>query len=180
MKIAIDVGHAAGTGARGNGLEEHAVVADIAAALADKLAAHGHECHVIDFPEKDNKSDLVATVKEINRIAPDFSISLHCDASDNPAARGAHVCYVSAAGRRLAEVVASELCALLPGRAEQVVRRGDLYVLKHTVCPAVLIECGFITHQYDCYIASQRPEAVADAVAQGVEDYVAGLKRKGR
>lgn len=177
MKIAIDIGHARGTGARGNGREEHALCADIAAELADALAAKGYMCHVVDFPQMSNRDDLVATVREINRIAPDISVSLHCDASDNPSAHGAHVCYVSARGGKLARAVAGPLCSLLPGRAEPVVRRGDLYVLKNTVCPAVLVECGFITHQYDCHIASQRPGAVADAIAQGVEDYVKGLEQ---
>ena len=171
MKVAIDIGHARMTGARGNGQEEHAVCADIAAELAHELASKGHVCHLVDFPDMSNRDDLVATVREINNIKPDISISLHCDASDNPAARGAHVCYVSAAGRRLAEAIAEPLCALLPGRAQRVVRRGDLYVLRHTVCPAVLVECGFITHAFDCHIVTQRTEAVADAIAQGVVDY---------
>ena len=33
-KICIDIGHAAGTGATGNGLEEHGVAVQIAAHLA--------------------------------------------------------------------------------------------------------------------------------------------------
>lgn len=179
MKVAIDIGHARMTGARGNGREEHAVCADIAAELADELAARGHVCHVVDFPELSNRDDLVATVREINSLEPDVSISLHCDASDNPAARGAHVCYVSERGEKLARAIASELCALLPGRAQQVVRRGDLYVLTHTMCPAVLVECGFITHAYDCHIVTQRTEAVADAIAQGVADYAALSGKEG-
>lgn len=155
MKIAIDIGHARGTGARGNGLEEHAACADIAAALAHILASRGHTCHIVDFPQLSNRDDLVSTVREINRLKPDVSLSLHCDASDNPAARGAHVCYISAKGETLARAIANELCAMLPGRAEQTVRRGDLYVLKNTVCPAVLVECGFITNPYDCQQTSK-------------------------
>jgi len=171
MKIVIDIGHARGTGARGCGQEEHAVCADIAAELAHELASRGNVCHVVDFPDMSNRDDLAATVREINSIKPDISISLHCDASDNPAAHGAHVCYVSERGERLARAIASELCALLPGRAQQVVRRGDLYVLRHTVCPAVLVECGFITNGKDCHIVTQRTGAVADAIAQGVYDF---------
>ncbi len=179
MKIAIDIGHARMTGARGCGQEEHAVCADIAAALADCLAARGHVCHVLDFPELSNRDDLVATVRAINAGGFDCSVSLHCDASDNAAAKGAHVCYVSERGEKLARAIASELCALLPGRAQQVVRRGDLYVLRHTVCPAVLVECGFITHAFDCHMVTRRKDAVADAIAQGVAAYAALTGKEG-
>lgn len=176
MKVAIDIGHARGTGARGCGHEEHAVVAGIGAALADVLAALGHVCHVVDFPDLDNRADLVATVKEINRIQPDFSISLHADASDNPEAHGGHVCYFphSRKGYALAEDIAVHLCALLPGRSQRVVERGDLYVLKNTACPAVLVECGFITNVRDCALMVTSPETVARAIARGVQDYVKG------
>lgn len=178
MKIAIDIGHARGTGAQGNGKEEHAVCSDIAAELLDVLAARGHVCYVVDFPEMSNRDDLVATVREINHLAPDFSLSLHCDASDHPDAHGAHVCYTSASGKALASHISKPLCALLPGRAQPIMRRTDLYVLNKTRCPAVLVECGFITHKDDCRIVTQRKEAVASAIAQGIDVYALELKKK--
>lgn len=174
MKVAIDVGHARMTGARGCGQEEHELCAHMAPVLKGALEAHGVEADVIDFPEMPNDEEFVRATQEINAGGYDVCVSLHCDSSKKPAARGAHVCYVSSEGRRLAEAIAQRLCPLMPGRADRTVRRPGLYVLRHTACPAVLVECGFITHAYDCHIVTQRTEAVADAIAQGVNDF-AGL-----
>lgn len=50
LRIAIDVGHARGTGARGNGMEEHERVEALAQVLAPLLEKQGHEVRVFDFP----------------------------------------------------------------------------------------------------------------------------------
>lgn len=173
-RIAIDVGHADGSGARGNGLEEHAVCAKIAVALKEclesfRLQSFGAE--VVDFPERGNSGDLVATVQAVNAGGYDACVSLHMDASDNEAARGAHVCYVSSNGKRMAKEIALRLCGQLPGRAQQVVQRTDLYVLRKTKPVAVLVECGFITHAGDAAWVKAHVVEVARAIALGVAAY---------
>ena len=86
----------------------------------------------------------------------------------NPKPSGAHVCYVSATGKRMAQSIARYLCTLLPGRAEQVQKRSGLYILTETRAPWVLCECGFITNPKD---VQATPEAVATAIASGVSHY---------
>lgn len=191
MNIALDIGHADNTGSRGNGLEEHATAMTIANHLAPMLSAQGHTVTIIDFPRMDNDDDLAATVKAINAGGYELSISLHCDASDSIAARGAHVCHHrnyhddgsytdSRKGKALAEAIAGPLCKLLPGRADHVQARPDrsckpnktsLYVLRETVPPAVLVECGFITNFDDAALMEGNPCAIARAIAQGVDAY---------
>jgi len=175
MYIAIDVGHAAGTGARGNGQEEHALCSVMAARLAGLLQGLGHRVAVIDFPALGNAEDLAATVRAVNAGGYDLSVSLHCDAAASAEAHGAHVCYVSAAGQRAAEAIAGRLCPLLPGRACPTVRRGDLYVLRHTRPVAVLVECGFVTNAHDVRLLRDEPEVIARAIACGVDDYAGGF-----
>lgn len=167
-KIAIDIGHARMTGARGCGLEEHALCADMAPLLKQQLEARGFEADIIDFPALDNKGDLVRTVEAINAGGYAASVSLHCDASDNPAAHGAHVCYASAAGEAIARAIAARLCPLMPGRANRTVRRRNLYVLNNTRCPAVLVECGFVTNEEDAAALSGHPGPLMLAVAAGL------------
>ena len=164
-RIAIDIGHAQGTGARGNGLEEHAVCEVLARLLKVELTRAGHVVGVFDFPDLTNGEDLRRTVSAVNGGAWDCGLSLHCDCADSPAACGAHVCFFSAAGRRLAEEVAGPLCDLLPGRAQRVVRRGDLYILKATRPVWVLCECGFISNARDAVLLRDSPERVAAALA---------------
>ena len=173
-KIAIDVGHADGSGARGNGLEEHAMCMVIAEELKECLEGfrlQRFSAEVIDFPEKGNSGDLVATVKAVNAGGYDACVSLHMDASDNDAARGAHVCYVSSNGKRMAKEIALRLCGQLPGRAKQVVQRTDLYVLRKTQPVAVLVECGFITNYGDAKWVKEHVTEVARAIALGVAAY---------
>ena len=201
--IIIDIGHARNTGAVGCGLQEHTRCGQIAGHLRAKLEDAGYKVTVLDFPDKSNRADLVATVKAANAITPPrvgvvsepqarheapcaFGISLHMDAASttveevdeegeifvryevNPKPHGAHVCYVSATGKRMAQSIARELCTMLPGRAEQVKKRTDLYILNHTRAPWVLCECGFITNPKD---VQATPEAIATAIANGVSHY---------
>lgn len=167
--IIIDIGHARGTGARGCGMEEHARCEIIANFLAARLRNDGYAVTVLDYPDSTNREDLVATVKAANGISrAAFGISLHMDAAEEEEAHGAHVCYVSNTGKRMAESIAKWLCTLLPGRASKTVKRGDLYILKHTRAPWVLVECGFITNPED---AATAPQVVAECIAAGVRHY---------
>lgn len=189
-KICIDVGHAAGTGATGNGLEEHGVAVQIATSLARYLRVSGHTVSVIDYPQLSNAADLNATVRAINAGDYDLSVSLHCDSSDNPRACGAHVCHHrtyhndgtytdSVQGKALAEAIAGPLCKLLPGRADHVQARPDkakklssLQVLRETRPPAVLCECSFITNSGDAEVMKRSPALIAQAIGTGIIDYI--------
>ena len=172
-RIAIDVGHARGTGARGY-VDEH----DTCAALAEEVKhalesfkVDTFQADIIDFPDKTNGGDLSATVKAINDGNYDLCVSLHMDASDNASAHGAHVCYYSTNGKRLAEEIALRLCAYLPGRAEETQKRTDLYVLKNTKPVAVLVECGFCTNKEDVAVVKKDPFYIARAIALGIAAY---------
>lgn len=66
--IIIDIGHAGGTGARGNGLEEHNVNTRIAAILSRKLHEYKINSTIIDFPDNNNHDDLVKTVATANKV----------------------------------------------------------------------------------------------------------------
>lgn len=189
-KICIDVGHAAGTGATGNGLEEHGVAVQIATSLARYLRVSGHTVSVIDYPQLSNAADLNATVRAINAGDYDLSVSLHCDSSDNPDACGAHVCHHrtyhndgtyadSVQGKALAQAIAGPLCKLLPGRADHVQARPDkkkklsgLQVLRETRPPAVLCECSFISNVNDAEVMKKSPALIAQAIGTGIIDYI--------
>lgn len=173
MNIALDIGHAKGTGARGHGLEEHAVATTIVDHLFTALKDQGHNVHVIDFPSMSNTEDLNATIRAANAGGYDFGISIHCDCSDNPDAHGAHVCCYpgSDQGISLGACIAVPLTELLPGRAVQLMPRPGLAILKQTRMPWVLVECGFISNTGDADIMKHHPESIANAIAEGVDAY---------
>lgn len=174
MNFLIDIGHANGTGARSldNKYEEHALCTTIATHLYALLMDAGQYPRTIDFPYETNRNDLNDTVRLVNSLANIAAgISLHMDASGSTTAQGAHVCYISPKGAKLADAIASPLCSLLPGRAEHIVRRPDLYILKHTVPLWVLCECGFITNPGNCSLAVNHPQLIARAIASGLASF---------
>jgi hypothetical protein len=62
-KIAIDVGHARHTGAAGNGLQEHEVVATLAKQVKKILSGQWNiHAEIVDFPEMSNRGDLNAAI----------------------------------------------------------------------------------------------------------------------
>lgn len=171
-RIAIDIGHARGTGAAGNGLQEHEVCAEIAEYLRAFLETRGVSASVIDYPTETNSADLIATVREVNAGGYALSVSLHCDCSANGSARGAHCIYVSVNGGRCAEKIAKHLCPIMPGRANRTVKRGNLYVLNNTRCPAVLVECGFLSNSRDADMLKHEKHRIAMAIGRGVIDFL--------
>ena len=79
--IIIDIGHARGTGARGNDQEEHDRCTKIAAALQRALTAHKLRVSVLDYPELSNSADLTATAAAANATDAALGVSLHMDAA---------------------------------------------------------------------------------------------------
>lgn len=171
MKIALDIGHANGTGASGNGLEEHALAEQIAGHLAVILRKQQHSVDIIDYAERSNAGDLNETIKRANEGKYDFGVSIHCDSSDNPQAHGAHICYLTQTGKKLAAAIAKPLTQLLPGRTETTVKRTSLAVLKQTRPVWTLIECGFITNKNDAALMRDCPDAIARRIAEGISNY---------
>lgn len=179
MQVLLDIGHANHTGASGNGLEEHEVALSIGNALQSLLEEAGYKTTILDFPTLSNSQDLRQTAIAANRLTTytdggTIGISLHCDASDNAEAHGGHVCYhpFSTRGQLLATGIAQHLNKLLPGRANGTVERPKLYILNATAAPWVLVECGFITNPQDAVIMSTNAKGIAQAIADGVADYV--------
>lgn len=169
--ITIDIGHANGTGSRGFGWEEHASNVIVAQHLQQQLTAKGIGVIVIDFPEKDNATDLNLSKQKANAIGADLLISLHHDASDSASAKGAHVIYYRDSSKKYAEAVSAELVKRFPGRAQTVVQRSNLAILK-VDGNAILVESGFITNSHDNDIQRNHPELIA-------RDIVTGLSQNG-
>lgn len=173
-RIAIDIGHATGTGARGNGYEEHAACEVIASSLRRQLmkALPDYKIEIIDFPAMDNKGDLSATGKALKNNKYTLCVSLHCDCNDSPTAKGAHVCYNEAIDKPLAEEIAEYVCDLLPGRAQRLVRRTGLHVLNSSDEPHVLVECGFLSNPGDAKIIHDFPDKIAESITKGIVNYI--------
>ena len=167
IKIYIDQGHNPqnpNAGAEGNGYREQDLVFTIGVELADILRAQGYDVR-LSRPTADtqlgtsNASSLAARVDEANAWGADYFISLHANASSLAGASGseAYVFRLDSAAGELAEDILEELeeATGLPDRG--VRQRTNLYVLRRTRMPAVLVELGFITNAGDAALMANSP-----------------------
>ena len=177
--IVLDIGHANGTGARGNGQEEHNLCVKVSEQLKTALIKSGHKVTVLDFPKLNNTDDLNRTIKAANALkGVDFGISLHMDAFTNPNAKGGHVChYPVTSSKRIAMAIADSLTAYMQGRASKTVARRDLAILKRTVAPWVLIELGFITSKVDIKKLMDDPKTPQNELQPLIDVLVKGINK---
>ena len=170
MKIGIDMGHTLtgyDTGAQGCGFREEDKTREIGKVLIGLLLQGGHtviDC-TVDSANSLNDS-LAVRVNKANTNNVDLFISLHLNAF-NKEARGVetHVYNnCSQASIEYALKVQKEMCKI--GYVDRGVKKGNLYVVKNTNAPAILVECGFIDNIGD--MALYNAEAIAKAIFTGI------------
>jgi N-acetylmuramoyl-L-alanine amidase len=111
---------------------------------------------------------------------PALFVSIHCNAAENTGARGLEVW--TTPGETRADPAAQRIAEKLQvaHKLRPDLSDGDLdreerfYVLAHTRCPAVLVECGFITNPEDQKMlrSFQGREQIAQAIAEGILDWL--------
>lgn len=182
IKIYIDQGHNPenpNAGAEGNGLREQDITYRVGKALAERLRANGN----FDVRESrptptvslgtSNSTSLQVRVRDANEWGADYFISLHTNASSNPAATGseAFAYQQPSAAFRLGEDILAGLTRLTGLRNRGMKVRPGLYVLRRTAMPAVLVELGFITNPSDAALMNTQPNLFADGIYAGVLEY---------
>ncbi len=184
MKIFIDQGHNPtnpNAGAEGNGLREQDITFKIGVLLADLLRANPDYQVRLSRPTADtqlgtsNSSSLAARVNAANEWGADYFLSLHCNASYNPSVSGSE-CYVYRENSYAYWMAEQLLIALnettgLPNRG--IFINKSFYVLRRTKMPAVLVEMGYISNEYDANLMNTRPELFARGLYNGILNYFA-------
>ncbi len=182
-KLYIDQGHNPqnpNAGAEGNGYREQDLVYRIGVELAEILRAEGYDVR-LSRPTADtqlgtsNAASLAARVNEANAWGADYFISLHANASTIPSASGSEALVyrtdstAGELGRRIVQYLSD--ATGLPNRG--VTPRTNLYVLRRTRMPAVLVELGFITNPGDAALMANSPQLFALGVANGITAFTA-------
>lgn len=198
--VVLDPGHGGqDTGARGrHGLEEKRVVLDIARRVRAHLVNGGVRVHLTR--DGDRFVELGERIRIAESRRADLFVSIHLNSASNPDASGietyslASVGYESTAGglSHLAQpgnryeaangIAAYRIHRALLGSVggqDRGVRRSRFFVLRNAPCPAVLVECGFISNPAEesrLFTESYR-ERVAAGIAAGIVDYLALARR---
>ena len=183
IKIYVDQGHNPreyNTGAEGNGFYEQDITYEVGSILYRLLKNNPNFDPRLSRPTEDtilgtsNASSLTARVREANTWGADVFVSLHTNASPNPAANGTEALIYSRTSTEalgLAESILTELTQVSGLRNRGVIERPGLYVLKRTSMPAVLVEMGFITNRYEAELMAYSPGLFAEGIYRGIVDY---------
>ncbi len=182
IKIFIDQGHNPrnpNSGAEGNGLYEQDITYEVGVLTAEYLSQNPNfEVKLSRNSEDEILGTSVATslrarTDAANSWGADFFISIHANASVFSEASGSEGFAYS---RESQGYTMGENILFWLNRSTGLQNRGmnvrpSLWVLRKTTMPAVLIELGFITNEYDAQLMSEDPQAFALGIYNGILQY---------
>lgn len=155
-RVVIDVGHGGkDAGAIGvNGIQEKDVVFNIANAILKLNSELDSPLHIYLTRYSDTLISLSDRTKLAKALKPNLFISLHCNHSDNPDARGIEV-YASLKQTNhskksvyLGYQIEKEICKII-GYESRGIKFANFLVLKDTIgyCSSILLELGFLSNK---------------------------------
>ena len=131
-----------------------------------------------DATDEFKKKDMAARKKTIQKYNPDFVISVHANKFPGDDRRGAQVFYdsMSADGKSLAEKVQANFNAInseCVGREYEALS-GDYYMLKCTLKPSIIVECGFLSNIEDEKLLSDKDyrARLCKAICDGIGSFL--------
>lgn len=201
--IVLDPGHGGidrGATSR-RGVEEKALVLDIARRARVHLANAGFKVYLTR--DNDRFLDLEQRTEAARAWNADVLVSIHLNAGLSATARGVETYVMAVPGQPPTSATpgarieapafpgnrfdaANTVLGYFLHRAlierlkapDRGLRRARFVVLKTAPCPAVLLECGFLSHPTDAnlLITATHREAIALAIAKGIMDYAAAVR----
>ena len=175
MKISIHAGHGK-EGTRAHGAtgycDESGYARKIVEAMKKRLDGCVSYNDCTYNGEKYTQSEiLVSLVRKINNYDPDFAISVHLNAASDISANGVE-CLVhpstSDKNYARAEKIANDLAVAFGLSNRGVKKRRDLYILRKTKCPTIIVEVGFCTNYHDSKIIMEKYEAIGCIIANSL------------
>lgn len=168
--VVIDAGHGGHDrgGVPGVRYAEKTYALDVAKRLSSSLRAAGYR--TVMTRSGDYFVSLSGRCAIANRYSNAIFVSVHFNAAPRVSADGVETYYYGRAAYNLAASVHKRVVAAA-GTENRGVRRRSFYVLRHTRCPAILVEGGFLSNPTEgARIArsSSHRQRLADAIAGGI------------
>lgn len=187
MKVFINPGHDldydSGAVSPRTGLRECEVAAHVGALVKHYLEAAGCTCKLMQSdnlaPTSIGRSRYAdrqgLTVTETaNDWDADIFVSIHCNSAKAEEACGTETFAYAldgGEGEKLATCIQDQIVDALNSVDRGVKANPELFVLKYTGMPAVLVELGFISNASDEELLATQQDDFARAIARGVTDY---------
>lgn len=187
MKVFINPGHDldydSGAVSPRTGLRECDVAAHVGTLVKHYLEAAGCTCELMQSdnlaPTSIGRSRYAdrqgLTVTETaNDWDADIFVSIHCNSAEAEEACGTETFAYAldgGDGEQLATCIQNQIVNALSTVDRGVKANPELFVLKYTAMPAVLVELGFISNASDEQLLANRQDDFARAIARGVTDY---------
>lgn len=181
LTIVVDAGHGGSDGGAvgsNTGVKEAGLNLMVASRVAALLAEQGAAVMMTRTGEEalaqTKQGDMAARKEILNTPGVDMVVSIHMNKFTDPSISGAMAYYMAGSeqGQKLAQSVIDAVCAALE-RPKRLANPGDYFIIRECPCPAVLVECGFLSNAGD-EKALQDPahqEKLARSIAEGVMDY---------
>lgn len=124
-------------------------------------------------------ADLQNRCALIEKTDPDCTVSIHQNSFSSPEVRGAQVFYYgqSSEGETLAKLVQASLTRRVdPGNHRKAKANESYYLLKRTVSPTVIVECGFLSNPEEAALLTSEDyqNRLVWAIHMGVMEFLNG------
>lgn len=167
--VVIDAGHGGhddGAKSRWGGREKNHALS-VAQRLQPKLQAAGFK--TVMTRTSDRFIELNQRARISNRQDNAVFVSIHFNYARRRAVRGSEVYYRSPVSRAMARQILAHIDAI-PGASARFVKTANFRVLRLNQYPAVLVECGYLTHRAEGALCAtaQHHERLATAIATGL------------
>src|SRR5690606_16074112 len=172
-KVFLDAGHGGkDPGALGNGLKEKDINLSVTLKVGNILKNHG--VNVGYSRTTDVFLELADRASKANNFGADVFVSIHCNAFDDPSAKGVETYSYpgSATGARLSKAIQDSIISSGAYTANRGTKTANYAVLRLTNMPAALVELAFITNSQDASILRNRQDDLAVAVAKGILNHL--------
>lgn len=170
-RVVIDPGHGGrDRGAVWGGIRESTLNMKVAKNLESLLKARGYS--TVMTRRSDTFVSLARRASIANGYRKAIFVSIHFNATRETWVRGVETYYAGSAGRTLASSIHRQMVSRLKLR-NRGIRLARFTVLMQTKCPAVLVECGYISNSTErgrCATSSFQSTA-ALAIAEGIKGY---------
>lgn len=168
-KVFLDAGHGGkDPGALGNGLKEKDINLSVTLKVGSILQEHGV---TVDYSRTtDVFLELSERAAKANSFGADVFVSVHCNAFDDPSAKGVETYSYpgSSSGQNLARAIQDSIIESGAYTVDRGIKTANFAVLRETTMPAALVELAFITNSQDADILINRQDDLAVAVSRGI------------